>query len=83
MISTIDILSEQAERILENNAYLGDPFMGIQKEMPYQREAPKVGRNDPCPCGSGKNVVENKKEKLFYTLSVLRLCTIINFIREA
>ena len=39
-ISTIDILSEQAERILENNAYFGDPFMGIQKEMPYQREAP-------------------------------------------
>ena len=54
VISTIDILSEQAERILENNAYFGDPFMGIQKEMPYQREAPKVGRNDPCPCGSGK-----------------------------
>ncbi|MBS7457733.1 preprotein translocase subunit SecA [Coralloluteibacterium stylophorae] len=21
---------------------------------PVQREAPKVGRNDPCPCGSGK-----------------------------
>jgi len=21
---------------------------------PYIREAPKVGRNDPCPCGSGK-----------------------------
>jgi hypothetical protein len=20
----------------------------------YTREAPKVGRNDPCPCGSGK-----------------------------
>ncbi|MDX2159166.1 MAG: SEC-C metal-binding domain-containing protein [Hyphomicrobiaceae bacterium] len=20
----------------------------------YQRSAPKVGRNDPCPCGSGK-----------------------------
>ena len=20
----------------------------------YQREHPKVGRNDPCPCGSGK-----------------------------
>ena len=20
----------------------------------YQREAPKIGRNDPCPCGSGK-----------------------------
>ena len=21
---------------------------------PYQRESPKIGRNDPCPCGSGK-----------------------------
>ena len=21
---------------------------------PYQRSGPKVGRNDPCPCGSGK-----------------------------
>lgn len=21
---------------------------------PYRREAPKVGRNDPCPCGSGR-----------------------------
>jgi hypothetical protein len=22
--------------------------------LPFVREAPKVGRNDPCPCGSGK-----------------------------
>lgn len=22
--------------------------------LPYIREAPKIGRNDPCPCGSGK-----------------------------
>lgn len=22
--------------------------------QPYEREKPKVGRNDPCPCGSGK-----------------------------
>ncbi|MBR6014599.1 MAG: SEC-C domain-containing protein, partial [Firmicutes bacterium] len=21
---------------------------------PYRREEPKIGRNDPCPCGSGK-----------------------------
>lgn len=26
----------------------------MQQEMPYVRETPKVGRNDPCPCGSGK-----------------------------
>ncbi len=24
------------------------------KAQPLRREAPKVGRNDPCPCGSGK-----------------------------
>jgi preprotein translocase subunit SecA len=23
-------------------------------QMPVHRDAPKVGRNDPCPCGSGK-----------------------------
>jgi len=37
--------------------------MGIPKAMPdtrpnkeetYKRESPKVGRNDPCPCGSGR-----------------------------
>ncbi len=25
-----------------------------QLELPMRRELPKVGRNDPCPCGSGK-----------------------------
>ncbi|MDG4811826.1 preprotein translocase subunit SecA [Hydrogenovibrio sp. 3SP14C1] len=25
-----------------------------QSDSTYRREAPKVGRNDPCPCGSGK-----------------------------
>jgi preprotein translocase subunit SecA len=25
-----------------------------QTEQPYTREGNKVGRNDPCPCGSGK-----------------------------
>ena len=23
-------------------------------ELPIRREVPKVGRNEPCPCGSGK-----------------------------
>ena len=25
-----------------------------ERQEPIKREAPKVGRNDPCPCGSGK-----------------------------
>ena len=32
-----------------------DPRMRPPEPVaPYVREAPKVGRNDPCPCGSGK-----------------------------
>ena len=26
----------------------------VHGHTPYRREEPKVGRNDPCPCGSGK-----------------------------
>jgi len=26
----------------------------VEKAEPVRRERPKVGRNDPCPCGSGK-----------------------------
>jgi preprotein translocase subunit SecA len=26
----------------------------MMPQMPVHRDAPKVGRNDPCPCGSGK-----------------------------
>ena len=31
----------------------GEPEASIQL-TPQRREMPKVGRNDPCPCGSGK-----------------------------
>ncbi len=27
---------------------------GRMMNEPYRREAPKIGRNEPCPCGSGK-----------------------------
>ncbi|MCD9030585.1 preprotein translocase subunit SecA [Luteimonas sp. Y-2-2-4F] len=38
---------EEAEEALRQRA---QPMAGV----PVTREAPKVGRNDPCPCGSGK-----------------------------
>jgi uncharacterized protein len=31
------------------NQRLNDPY-----QEPYQRDAAKIGRNDPCPCGSGR-----------------------------
>ena len=30
------------------------PSSSPRSSKPLQREEPKVGRNDPCPCGSGK-----------------------------
>ena len=32
----------------------GPERAGGEKVKPIVRETPKVGRNDPCPCGSGK-----------------------------
>jgi uncharacterized protein len=33
---------------------VGDDFRFRQPRTPATRAVPKVGRNDPCPCGSGK-----------------------------
>jgi len=30
------------------------PDAGEEEQAPYKREARKIGRNEPCPCGSGK-----------------------------
>ena len=33
--------------------YNGNTFSTLASASPTVRTAPKVGRNDPCPCGSG------------------------------
>jgi uncharacterized protein YecA (UPF0149 family) len=42
--------AQQAAQQAQEEAH-GKPKSGLQ---PYRREIPKVGRNEPCPCGSGK-----------------------------
>ena len=32
----------------------GDGAEGVSIDLPVRRSLPKVGRNEPCPCGSGK-----------------------------
>jgi SEC-C motif len=44
-----DDLEEEAD-FLERNGRTSN----VQRPLPPQREPIKVGRNDPCPCGSGK-----------------------------
>ncbi|MEQ1674882.1 MAG: SEC-C metal-binding domain-containing protein [Candidatus Nitrotoga sp.] len=42
-------------RILSGNAdYPNNPYDPNYDNEPYIRPEPKIGRNDPCPCGSGK-----------------------------
>lgn len=36
----------------DNDHTAHNHFHGVAQ--PYRREEPKLGRNDPCPCGSGK-----------------------------
>jgi len=43
-----------AEGIAQAMQQAGDESTDGDAEGTFRREAPKVGRNDPCPCGSGK-----------------------------
>lgn len=48
---------EQSHHELSTFAKVGKEWFfvdGVMKNNTIQRSAPKVGRNDPCPCGSGK-----------------------------
>ncbi len=45
-------LSELAANYKKNTARGMPENRG--KVVPFKRDSPKVGRNDPCPCGSGK-----------------------------
>jgi preprotein translocase subunit SecA len=38
----------------EPRAASGDGKAAPEEGKPMRRDQPKVGRNDPCPCGSGK-----------------------------
>jgi tetratricopeptide (TPR) repeat protein len=47
-IEALHVLQRQEKRFLESLP------SRLRAPKPLRREAPKVGRNDPCPCGSGK-----------------------------
>ena len=47
------VLHEKAEFLRVNGAWLYNREARLGP-APYKAQAPKVGRNEPCPCGSGK-----------------------------
>ncbi len=44
----------EAEKIIEQKAPSPNEQAQSERAQTFQRQGPKVGRNDPCPCGSGK-----------------------------
>ena len=45
----------QAQNLSQDDTEVGgDDAAGKPQRTPFVREGAKVGRNDPCPCGSGK-----------------------------
>jgi len=53
----VSILGGRGSRGLQaaqGTGEVGDSGPGSEFLEPVRREEPKVGRNDPCPCGSGK-----------------------------
>jgi len=48
------LLPELEGALVSGHAHHHHRHDGHAPETPYVRETPKVGRNDPCPCGSGK-----------------------------
>ncbi|NQT84492.1 preprotein translocase subunit SecA [bacterium] len=42
------------EAVALSEAEIGSPAQKVKAHTPYVRQAKKVGRNEPCPCGSGK-----------------------------
>lgn len=52
-----DYVDDSASRAMQGQGQLPEEAQVPEKEgkpETYRREQPKVGRNDPCPCGSGK-----------------------------
>ncbi|MGH8057916.1 MAG: SEC-C metal-binding domain-containing protein, partial [Candidatus Entotheonellia bacterium] len=47
---------EETEPLEEMLDFLEDGHSQVssRQPLPYRREDVKVGRNDPCPCGSGR-----------------------------
>ncbi len=55
-----DLFAYLVHSVYEMHAHWRDPRHRVGRgvsappEAPWVRETPKLGRNDPCPCGSGK-----------------------------
>ncbi len=52
--SVEELKEEKPKNIKEERKDIFTDEPEEEKSTPIRRDAPKIGRNDPCPCGSGK-----------------------------
>ncbi|HAO54005.1 MAG TPA: zinc chelation protein SecC [Gammaproteobacteria bacterium] len=45
--------AEMIEELLENDSCCNDASC-CPTQVPFKRKSEKIGRNDPCPCNSGR-----------------------------
>jgi preprotein translocase subunit SecA len=50
----LELKSQNTELKEERRDIFNENSQEDNKKSPIKRDTPKVGRNDPCPCGSGK-----------------------------
>jgi uncharacterized protein YecA (UPF0149 family) len=50
------LTSEELDKLADFLDSIPDNAMNdaVRVRTPLRRDSPKVGRNDPCPCGSGR-----------------------------
>ncbi len=53
-VSEEQLQHEEQEQNLEMSGGASQQKSEVASKQPYKRKDPKVGRNDPCPCGSGR-----------------------------
>lgn len=66
-----------------NQPFLQDFFITEKKEYRERTDIKKTGRNDPCPCGSGKKFKKCCEKELYYehTRYIINPLTIIELIQ--
>lgn len=53
-LASLNYIHEQQEALGQGAQSLEATAQAPEKAAPFKRPTPKVGRNEPCPCGSGK-----------------------------
>ena len=55
LLDNVNVDNEkEVKKWLQKHPEVAQGGSPLPKPQTYKREEPKVGRNDPCPCGSGK-----------------------------